>query len=105
MGVLSDSYAEPTILEDRNVNVTAANIFEGDTGLDPARHLYLQKFDKLFNFLWRISYAHLRMKTLSLQELDAFGWYFTLIGESPAMDKYCDDNGFDEINIVVGRLQ
>src|ERR1035437_5590315 len=52
-----------TILEGRHAEVTTAHIFEGDAKIDPARQLHLQKFDKLFNFLWRMSYAYLTMKT------------------------------------------
>jgi hypothetical protein len=95
-----------TILEGRHADITRSQVFDGETGIDdPTRRLYLQKFDKLLNLLWRLSYAHLNTKTLSLGELEAFGWYFWLISESHTMVEYCDTNGFEEINIVIKKLK
>jgi hypothetical protein len=65
---------------------------------------YIQKLDKLLNLLWRLCYALLVTKTLSMRELEAFSWYLWLISEKPQLTKYCDENGFEEINIVTKRM-
>jgi hypothetical protein len=32
--------------------------------------------DNYLNFVWRVAYAHLILKTISIDDLDAFGYYF-----------------------------
>jgi len=82
-----------------------AQIFDADSQLDyEKRAEYEQKFDKLFNFLWRLCYAYLEVKTLSSKEVEGFGWYFWLISKFPAVVDYCENNGYEDINIVTRKL-
>jgi len=93
------------ILEDRHPSLTMAQIFDADSQLDyEKRAEYEQKFDKLFNFLWRLCYAYLEVKTLSSKEVEGFGWYFWLISKFPAVVDYCENNGYEDINIVTRKL-
>ena len=93
------------ILEDRHPNLTMPQIFDADSQLDyEKRGEYEQKFDKLFNFLWRLCYAYLEVKTLSSKEVEGFGWYFWRISKFPAVVDYCENNGYEDINIVTRKL-
>jgi hypothetical protein len=40
-----------------------------------------------------------------INELKGFGWYLWLISKSSALMQYCDDNGFEEIDIAIKRLK
>ena len=93
-----------TVLEARHPSVTA--IFAGADHITmEQRQEYLQEVDKLLNLLWRLCYAYLEMKAISIKELDAFGWYLWKISESPELTNYCNENGFEEINMAIKRLQ
>src|SRR5215831_8609008 len=87
-----------TILENRHPELTISAIFAPEaetTALDSrTRQQYLQKFDKLLNLLWRLCYAFLETKTISIKELDGFGWYLWKISKNPALVAYCEENGF-----------
>lgn len=95
-----------TILEGRHAVLTVEQIFDPTSELDQLkRHEYLQKFDKLLDFLWRLCFACLETQTLSLKEIEAFGWYLWRISESPLLFDYCDNYGFEEIVIVIKKLK
>ena len=95
-----------TILEDRHPSIKIADIYESSSKLDDAtRTEYVQKFDKLLNFLWRLCYAYLAVKTFSKKEIAGFSWYFLRISENPVLTDYCKKNGYKEINDVIEKLQ
>jgi hypothetical protein len=95
-----------TILEDRHPSIKIADIYDSSSKLDTAtRTEYVQKFDKLLNFLWRLCYAYLAVKTFSKKEIAGFSWYFWRISEHPVLIDYCKENGYKEINDVIERLQ
>ncbi|HEY4930604.1 MAG TPA: hypothetical protein VII23_03455 [Terriglobales bacterium] len=95
-----------TILEGRHPDITISEIFGAETAIDSAtRNEYLQKFDKLFNLLWRLCYAHLETKAISRKELEGFGWYFSKISENSSLVEYCENNGFDDINTAIEKLK
>lgn len=94
------------ILEDRHPEVTVAQIFDAASQVDPEKRLkYKVKFDKMFNFLWRLCYAYLEVGTLSRKEVEGFRWYFRKISESPVMVEYCEKNGYEDINRVTRELK
>lgn len=94
-----------TILEGRHADITLAQLFGPDCELDKAKKdEYLQKFDKLLNFLWWLCYAYLRVKTISQKELRGFGWYLWRIDQCRSLVGYCEINGFEAINIVINKL-
>jgi hypothetical protein len=93
------------ILENRHDSITISEIFDANSEFDNAKKReYNQKFDKLFNFLWRYCYAYLETKTISQKEIQAFGWYLRRIAQYPSLVDYCENNGFEEINIVINRM-
>jgi hypothetical protein len=93
-----------TILEGRHRALTVDQIFDPASELNAStRQEYLQKCDKLLDFLWRLCFACLETKTLSLKEIEAFGWYFWRISENPLLFDYCDNYGFEEIIIVIKK--
>lgn len=95
-----------TVLEGRHSKITVADIFDAESSLDEqTRAAYLQKFDKLLNFLWRLCYFYLSLRTLSRSEVEGFGWYFARISDTPSLIDYCENSGFEEINIVIKRLR
>jgi hypothetical protein len=95
-----------TILEDRHPSIKIADIYDSGGRLDKAtREEYVQKFDKLLNFLWRLCYAYLAVKTFSKKEIAGFSWYFWRISEYPVLAEYCKQNGYEEINDVIERMQ
>jgi len=94
------------ILEDRHAEITMSQIFDDDSSLDTIkRNEYLHAMDRLLNFLWRLSYAYLTTKTISQSEIEGFSWYFWRISRFPALTEYCENNGFEEINIVTTSLK
>jgi hypothetical protein len=94
------------ILEERHPTLTIKSLFGPDNQMDLSkRQEYIQRLDKLLNLLWRLCYAYLGTKTLSVKELEAFSWYLWLISESSQLSQYCADNGFEEINITITRLK
>lgn len=62
------------IIEERHPTLTVNDIFDSESPLDEEkRKNYKQRFDKFFNFLWRLCYAYLEVKTLSRKEVEGFG--------------------------------
>lgn len=57
----------------------------------------VMKFEKYLNFLWRIAYAHIVLKTITRKDLDAFGAYFDAVQKNEKLRKYCLDEGYEEI--------
>ena len=95
-----------TILEERHPTISVSSLFGDDSNLDYKKRLeYTQKFDKLLNFLWRLCYAYLTLKTISRREVEGFGWYLWRISKMPALIDYCEDNGFEDINTVTRKLR
>jgi hypothetical protein len=94
------------ILEGRHSGVTTDQIFDAASELDASmRQQYLQKFDKFLDFLWRLCFACLETKTLSLKEIEAFGWWLWRISDNSVLFDYCDNYGFEEIVMVIKKLQ
>jgi hypothetical protein len=61
--------------------------------------------DNYLNFLWRIAYAHLTLKTITINDLDAFGYYFFLISQHEGLMRYCVYEGFEEIIDAIEKLR
>lgn len=102
----SDLLEVVRILEDRHETVTIHEVFNEESNLTPeVRRAYQQKFDKLFNFLWRLCYAYSEVRTLSAKEVEGFGWYFWRISKSPVLVEYCKENGYQDINQVTEKLR
>ena len=87
------------ILEGRNNDITIEKIINGNI---PE---YLQKLDKLLNFLDRLAYAYLNQKTLSKIEIENFGWYLQRISENTTLTEYCKKNGFKDLIILSEELK
>lgn len=94
-----------TILEGRHPNVAICDIFASQKLSEQAKLEYLQKFDKFLNFLWRLSYSYLEVKTISRKEISGFGSYFWLISKSQPLLDYCEENGFEDIIKVIDILK
>ncbi|MFH1851166.1 MAG: hypothetical protein ABIA75_02365 [Candidatus Neomarinimicrobiota bacterium] len=94
------------ILEERHPTLKVNDIFDSKSTLDEEkRNDCKQRFDKLLNFLWQLCYAYLEVKTLSRKEVEGFGWYFHRISRFPALVDYCENNGFEDINVVTRKLR
>lgn len=94
------------ILEERHPTLKVNDIFDSESTLDEEKRKdYRQRFDKLLNFLWRLCYAYLEVKTLSRKEVEGFGWYFWRISRIPSLVDYCENNGFEDINVVTKKLR
>ena len=61
------------------------------------------KFEKYLNFLWRIAYAHLVLKTITRVDLVAFGAYYRAVEQNPDLREYCSGT-YDEIVITAKLL-
>jgi hypothetical protein len=61
--------------------------------------------DNYLNFLWRVAYAHLTLKTITIEDLDAFGFYFYKIHTHIGLSEYCRKEGFDDIIEVAKKLE
>jgi hypothetical protein len=65
--------------------------------LDKNEEDYLMQFESYLNFLWRISYSYLVLKTLSKKDMNAFGAYFKAVNLNKELKEYCLKEGYDEI--------
>jgi hypothetical protein len=101
----SDLIEAVNILEGRHAEITISEILKDENLEKAIKNKHLKQIDKLLNFLWRLGYAYLETKTISEREVEAFGWYFRRISEIPSLTKYCDENGYVEINIVIAKLE
>jgi hypothetical protein len=61
--------------------------------------------ENYLNFLWRVAYTHFVLKTITLEDLDAFGYYFYKIQEHKGLYEYCMKDGFEEIIMAAKKLQ
>jgi hypothetical protein len=61
--------------------------------------------DNLLNYLWRIAYAHITLKTLTLNDLNAFGYYYWRIIEHEGLITYSKEEGYGEIVTAAKRLR
>ena len=52
----------------------------------------------------RLGYAVLKVKTLSLDEVDFIGWFLFKIAQNSSLVDYCINNGFREIIILSKKL-
>lgn len=94
-----------TILEGRHPSIKLTDVYDPTSDLDESKRMeYLRKFDKLLNFLARFCYAYLTVKTFSKKEIQAFDWYFRRIGECSHLVEYCENNGYEEINLIIKEL-
>lgn len=94
------------ILEGRHQTLDVGQIFDPGSKLEQTQvKQYRQKFDKLLNFLWRLGFAYLETKALSLKEVEGFGWYLWRISEYPLLFDYCENSGFEEIATVIRELR
>lgn len=67
------------------------------TKTDKDKIKYYEIMDKLLNYFDRISYSVYDAKTLTIIEVSNFGWYLQKIKDSKLLNKYCEDNGFQDI--------
>jgi hypothetical protein len=72
---------------------------------DPEQRTKCMAVDNYLNFLWRIAYAHFTLKTVTTDDLDAFGYYFYLISQHKGLMEYCVSDGFEEIIDAINRLR
>ena len=91
------------MLDERHSEVTVPALFDGSVLDMEKKNEYLQKMEKLLNFLWRICFAYLETKTISKKEVEGWGWYFWRIAHYPVLMKYCED-GYEEIIITIKKL-
>jgi len=61
--------------------------------------------DNYLNFLWRIAYAHLALDTITLDDMDAFGYYFYTISMHSRLMEYCVEEGFEEVIDAIAKLK
>lgn len=61
--------------------------------------------DSYLNFLWRIAYAHFELRTITINDMDAFGYYFYLISKDIGLLKYCAKEGFEEVIYAIRKLK
>lgn len=92
------------MLNERHSEVTVPALFNGSVSDIGKKNEYLRKMDKLLDFLWRICFAYLETKTISKKEVEGWGWYFWRIAHYPVLMEYCDDDGYEEINITIKKL-
>lgn len=94
------------ILERRHLEIKLNDVFDPESNLDAATRLkYLQYFDKLLNFLWRLCYAYLTVKTIKKKEIKDFSWWLRRISEYPPLVDYCKKNGYEEILITIEEMR
>lgn len=85
------------ILYGKHPNHTVADFLKAarSEGREEVDTVLLMKFEKYLNFLWRICYAHLALRTLREKDMCAFGAYLRQIGQNRPLYDYCK-SGFEE---------
>ena len=51
-------------------------------------------FHKLLNLLDRLAYAVTIRKTITMAEVNQFGWYFTSVNRNKRLQNFCSMNGY-----------
>jgi hypothetical protein len=94
------------ILYGKHPEYSVADFLKAAEGRDEKKidTTLLMKFEKYLNFLWRICYAHLKLHTLSRDDMNAFGAYLRKIRAIPALYEYCYWEGYREITTVIDNL-
>jgi hypothetical protein len=80
------------------------NVMKAKNGT-PEQITKCMALDNYLNFLWRIAYAHFALKTITIGDLDAFGYYFYLISQHEGLMSYCVCEGFEEIIDAIEKLK
>jgi hypothetical protein len=57
------------------------------------------------NFLWRVAYAHFVLKTITVDDLNAFGYYYYVISLRRELMEYCVREGFEYIVSAIFLLE
>lgn len=94
------------ILEGRHLRITVKDVFDDNqSSLDAETRLkYRQNFDKLLNFLWRLCYAYLTVRTIKKKEIEGFSWWLWRISEYPLILDYCME-GYEEICFTIEKMR
>lgn len=64
----------------------------------------LEEFRSLFQLFDNLSLSY-RMGTLTLEQIDLFGWYLHKINSAPAIRAYCQEQGFQEVIKLAQKLE
>ena len=93
------------ILEGRHPDIKVETLFSSSG--EPNNERYgkeIQAFDRMLNFLQRLGYASIALESLSKEELELFGWYYSRILEESRLSKYCDKYGFPCVIEFAGKI-
>ncbi len=83
---------------------TFLSVMKSKTGTDEQKAMCMA-MENYLNFLWRIAYACLELKTIKAEDLDAFGYYFYQVSIHPGLSEYCINEGFEDIIDAVKKLK
>jgi hypothetical protein len=61
--------------------------------------------DNFLNLLARVAYAHFTLKTITVDDLDAFGYYFYTISKHRGLRIYCLEEGYEDVIDVIEKLK
>jgi hypothetical protein len=75
------------------------------TSVPPEQIRKCMAIDNYLNFLWRISYAHFTLRTVTVDDLDSFGYYYYKISQHAELMRYCVDQGFEEVIDAIQKLK
>lgn len=83
---------------------TIADLFGPSSQTTPAA-FSRESIDKLLNLLDRIAYATLHAKSLSMQEVANFGWYYKQVQCHPCLMAYCESQGYPDVARLASKIQ
>lgn len=66
---------------------------------------YRACFDKLLNLLDRLAYAVCNVKSLTMDEVANFGWYYRAVASHLALKGYCERHGFPDVVRFAPKIQ
>jgi len=92
-------------LEIMALNSEAADDEAPSVKVSPALIQKCTAVDNYLNFLWRIAYAHFGLRTITVHDMDAFGYYFYLVSRDVGLMKYCVEEGFEEVLYAIKKLK
>ncbi len=106
--IVNDLVADFTIetfLEIMMSNNDADTEKAAGVSVSPAQVTKCMAVDNYLNFLWRIAYAHFSLRTITVDDLDAFGYYFYVISRNIRLMEYCVKEGFEEVIYAIRELK
>ncbi len=83
---------------------TFLSVMKSKAGSDEQKEMCMA-MEGYLNFIWRIAYACIKLGSIKVEDLDAFGFYFHKISSHVGLREYCINEGFEDIIDAAEKLR